>query len=71
MRDYKREYRNYHARPEQKRNRAARNLWNRRLKEKSAGMEIDRRKPLANGGSNDAETYVIEASPRIVRINPR
>ena len=53
MRDYKREYRNYHARPEQKRNRAARNLWNRRLKGKvPAGMEIDHRRPLGSGGSN-------------------
>ena len=52
-RDYKREYANYHARPEQKRNRAARNLWNRRLKGKvPAGKEIDHRRPLANGGSN-------------------
>lgn len=54
MRDYKREYQNYHARPEQKRNRAARNLWNRRLKGKvPPGKEIDHRRPLGNGGSND------------------
>ena len=54
MRDYKREYQNYHAQPEQKRNRAARNLWNRRLKGKvPAGKEIDHRRPLGNGGSND------------------
>ena len=53
MRDYKREYQNYHARPEQKRNRAARNLWNRRLKGKvPPGKEIDHRRPLGNGGSN-------------------
>lgn len=54
MRDYKREYANYHARPEQKKNRAARNLWNRRLKGKvPAGKEIDHKTPLGNGGSND------------------
>jgi hypothetical protein len=53
MRDYKREYQNYHASPKQKRNRAARNLWNRRLKGKvPAGKEIDHRHPLGNGGSN-------------------
>lgn len=53
MRDYKKEYREYHARPEQKKNRAARNLWNRRLKGRvPAGKEIDHRRPLASGGSN-------------------
>lgn len=53
MRDYKKEYREYHARPEQKRNRAARNLWNRRLKGRvPAGKEIDHKQPLVNGGSN-------------------
>jgi hypothetical protein len=53
MRDYKREYNTYHSRTEQKRNRAARNLWNRRLKNKvPAGKEIDHKKPLGNGGSN-------------------
>jgi hypothetical protein len=53
MRDYKKEYREYHARPEQKKNRAARNLWNRRLKGRvPAGKEIDHRRPLAAGGGN-------------------
>lgn len=53
MRDYKKEYREYHARPEQKKNRAARNLWNRRLKGRvPAGKEIDHRQPLAAGGGN-------------------
>lgn len=54
MRDYKKEYANYHSRPEQKRNRAARNLWNRRLRGKvPAGKEIDHKRPLGNGGSNN------------------
>lgn len=53
MRDYKKEYREYHARPEQKKNRAARNLWNRRLKGRvPAGKEIDHRRPLSAGGGN-------------------
>lgn len=52
-RNYKQEYANYHARPEQKKNRAARNLWNRRMRGKvPAGKEIDHRRPLMNGGSN-------------------
>ena len=52
-RDYKREYATYHSRPDQKRNRAKRNLWNRRLKGKvPVGMEIDHKNPLARGGGN-------------------
>ena len=52
-RNYKQEYANYHARPEQKKNRAARNLWNRRMRGKvPAGKEIDHKRPLMNGGSN-------------------
>ncbi len=52
-RNYKREYDTYHSRPDQKRNRAKRNLWNRRLKGKvPSGMEIDHKNPLAHGGGN-------------------
>ena len=52
-RDYKREYASYHSKPEQKINRAKRNLWNRRLKGKvPSGMEIDHKNPLARGGGN-------------------
>lgn len=53
-RDYKREYRLFHSSPEAKRNRAKRNLWNRRLKGKvPAGHEIDHKRQLRDGGSND------------------
>ena len=52
-RDYRREYDLYQSRPEQKKNRAKRNLWNRRLKGKVPnGKEIDHRNPLAKGGGN-------------------
>lgn len=52
-RDYKREYNNYHASPQQKKNRAARNLWNRRMRGKvPAGKEIDHKRALMNGGTN-------------------
>ena len=52
-RNYKREYANYHSSEEQKKNRAARNLWNRRMRGKvPAGKEIDHKRPLMNGGSN-------------------
>ena len=53
-RDYKKEYAEYHSTPEAKRDRARRNLWNRRLKGKvPPGKEIDHCVPLARGGSND------------------
>jgi len=52
-RDYKREYRLFHSSPEAKRNRAKRNLWNRRLKGKvPAGYEIDHKRQLRDGGGN-------------------
>ena len=54
MRDYKKEYRNYHALRAQKINRAKRNLWNRRLKGKvPPGKEIDHIQPLSRNGSNE------------------
>ncbi len=53
QRDYKREYRLFHSSPEAKRNRAKRNLWNRRLKGKvPAGHEIDHKRQLRDGGGN-------------------
>lgn len=52
-RDYRKEYDQYQSLPKQKKNRAKRNLWNRRLKGKvPSGMEIDHKIPLMNGGSN-------------------
>jgi NUDIX domain len=55
-RDYKKEYAEYHSTPEAKRDRAKRNLWNRRLKGKvPPGKEIDHTVPLSRGGSNDRD----------------
>ena len=52
-RDYRKEYLRDHASTEAKRRRAARNLWNRRLKGKvPAGKEIDHKNPLRSGGGN-------------------
>jgi uncharacterized protein YcfJ len=43
----------FHSSPEAKRNRAKRNLWNRRLKGKvPAGHEIDHKRQLRDGGGN-------------------
>lgn len=57
MRDYKKEYREYHGKPEQRRNRALRNKARRlAIKDgrarKGDGMEVDHKKPLSKGGTN-------------------
>ena len=50
-RDYKKEYDTYHAKPEQKKNRAARNKAHREA-DPPAGMEVNHKVPLSKGGSN-------------------
>jgi len=56
-RDYKKEYREYHASEEQKRNRAKRNaardtMEERGLVRKGDGKDVDHKKHLIRGGSN-------------------
>lgn len=56
-RDYKREYANYHSKPEQKHNRALRNAARREMEDrglvrKGDGKDVDHKKPLDSGGSN-------------------
>lgn len=56
-RDYKKEYANYHSRPEQIRNRAKRNAARRELMDegrvrKGDGKDVDHKRPLDKGGSN-------------------
>ncbi|WP_439242424.1 HNH endonuclease signature motif containing protein [Lonepinella sp. BR2474] len=56
-RDYKKEYREYHGKPEQVANRAKRNQARREMEKevgKSAlkGKEVDHKRPLSKGGSN-------------------
>lgn len=58
-RDYKKEYANYHSKPEQKHNRALRNAARREMERegkvhKGDGKDVDHRKPLDSGGSNSA-----------------
>ena len=55
-RDYKKEYREFHAKPEQKKNRAKRNAARRDAIKagtvrKGDGKEVDHIKPLSKGGS--------------------
>jgi hypothetical protein len=58
MRDYKKEYANYHSKPEQKKNRAGRNSARRMMKKKSGnsllGRDVDHkdRNPRNNTMSN-------------------
>lgn len=56
-RDYKKEYANYHARPEQIANRAKRNaaraeMMKRGVVRKGDGMDVDHKTPMAKGGGN-------------------
>ncbi len=60
-RDYKKEYADFHGKPEQIANRAARNKARAEhgLK-KGDGREVDHKKPLSKGGSNSkANTRVV------------
>jgi hypothetical protein len=56
-RDYKKEYREYHAKPEQKENRAKRNAARAKMEDagrvrKGDGKDVDHKRPLSHGGSN-------------------
>ena len=52
-RDYKKEYREYHGKPEQIKNRAERNTARREAGlKKGDGREVDHKRPLSKGGSN-------------------
>lgn len=59
VRDYKHEYNSYHAKPEQKKNRAKRNAARRELERegrvsKGDNKDVDHKKPLRSGGGNSA-----------------
>ena len=63
-RDYGKEYETYHAKPQQKKNRAARNTARRQEMvkgnvRKGDGMEVDHKKPLSKGGSNSPSNMQI------------
>lgn len=52
-RDYKKEYQNYHGKPENIKKRAQRNAARRKMGLKPGDpREVDHKKPLAKGGSN-------------------
>ena len=67
-RNYKKEYANYHSKPEQKKNRAKRNkaradaIKDGRAR-KGDGKDVDHKKPLRSGGSNSKKnTRVVSKS---------
>lgn len=52
-RNYKKEYRDYHSKPQQRKNRSKRNQARRKLGlKKGDSREVDHKKPLSKGGSN-------------------
>lgn len=56
-RNYRKEYRDYHAKPEQKKNRAKRNAARAKAVKagkvkKGDGKDVDHKKPLRSGGGN-------------------
>jgi len=56
-RNYKKEYKEYHSKPEQRKNRSKRNMARRKMMKKGLvkkgdGKEVDHIKPLSKGGSN-------------------
>ena len=57
-RDYRKEYDNYHGKPEQRKNRSKRVLARREMEaagrvKKGDKKDVDHKKPLSSGGSND------------------
>ena len=61
-RDYKKEYANYHGRPEQIANRSARNQARRKMGlQVGDSREVDHKVPLAKGGSNSTRNLRVVA----------
>lgn len=50
-RDYKKEYQDFHGKPEQIKKRSMRNQARRKMNAKP-GQEVDHKKPLSKGGTN-------------------
>jgi len=66
-RDYKKEYKDFHKKPEQIKNRAKRNLARHEMEslgktKPGDGKEVDHKKPLSKGGSNSKKNL------RVVKV---
>jgi len=64
-RDYKKEYKEYHSKPEQKENRAMRNAARREAERdgkvsKGDGKDVAHKKALANGGTNSKSNLTVQ-----------
>lgn len=65
-RNYKKEYRDFHAKPEQKKNRAARNKARRAAERagkvsKGDGKDVGHKKALKNGGSRSVSNTKVQS----------
>lgn len=68
-RDYKSEYKNYHSKPEQKKNRAKRNAARNKLEKegrvsKGDGKDVHHKKPLKSGGSNAKKNLAVASKTK-------
>lgn len=66
-RDYKKEYANYHSKPEQKKNRASRNSARAQAEKegkvkKGDGKDVDHKKPLRSGGGNSKSNLRVRSA---------
>lgn len=64
MRNYRKEYENYHSKPKQKENRAKRNAARSAMEKagkvsKGDGKDVAHKKPLAKGGSNKKSNLTV------------
>ena len=64
-RDYKKEYRDFHGKPEQIKRRSMRNQARRKMNAKP-GQEVDHKRPLSKGGTNHKSNLRI-VSRRVYR----
>lgn len=63
-RNYKEEYRKYHSKPEQIKNRAARNAAHSAMEEKvghDIKQDVDHKKPISKGGKNNLSNLRIQS----------
>jgi 5-methylcytosine-specific restriction endonuclease McrA len=68
-RDYKKEYAEYHSSEKQKHNRALRNAARRKredegLVRKGDGKDVDHKRPLDRGGSNDRSNLRVQSKSK-------
>jgi hypothetical protein len=64
-RDYRKEYDNYQGKPEQVKNRAARNAARRKMEKegkvkKGDGKDVDHKTPMAKGGGNGRSNLAVK-----------